>query len=133
MIVVLLGACSYGVVGSIAKQAYQAGFTAPQLVGTQQLLAAPGLWAMALLFAKRRPSLREALLLLLAGTTTGVSGLRYYGSLQYLEASISLVMLFQFTWMGILSRRSSSGACRAARRCWPSCCWGWAPYWRQAC
>jgi len=57
---------------------------------------------MALLFARGRPSLKEALALVLAGTTTGISGLCYYGSLQHLDASIAIVMLFQFTWMGIL-------------------------------
>lgn len=102
MILVFLGACSYGAVGSLAKYAYEAGFTAPQLVGTQQLLACCGLWALALLLGQQRPSIREALLLLLAGTTTGISGLCYYGSLQYLDASIAIVMLFQFTWMGIM-------------------------------
>lgn len=102
MVAVLLGACSYGFVGTIAKTAYGAGFTAPQLVGAQQLLAALGLWTMALLSSAKRPTLKEALLLLAAGTTTGMSGLCYYGALQRLDASIAIVMLFQFTWIGIL-------------------------------
>lgn len=102
IVAVFLGACSYGVVGSIAKSAYGAGYTATQLVGVQQMLAAIGLWSMALLFSPRRPTWKEALLLLGAGTTTGMSGLFYYGSLQRLDASVAIVMLFQFTWIGIL-------------------------------
>lgn len=102
MIAVFLGACSYGIVSTIAKFAYAAGFSAPELVGTQLMVAASLLWLITLVVKGQRPTWKQALQLLVAGTATGLTGLFYYQSLQYLDASIAIVMLFQFTWIGIL-------------------------------
>lgn len=102
MIAVFLGACSYGIVSTIAKFAYAAGFTAPELVGAQLLVAATLLWLITFAVKGQRPTKKEALLLLTSGIATGLTGLFYYQSLQYLDASIAIVMLFQFTWIGIL-------------------------------
>lgn len=102
MFIVFIGACSYGFVGTVVKLAYAEGFTTQELVGAQTFFAAIILWILAMLFSKRRPSRKEAMQLLGAGTCIGTTSLCYYSSLQYLDASIAIVMLFQFTWIGIL-------------------------------
>lgn len=101
MLAVFAGACSYGFVGTIAKSAYAAGFSSNELVGSQMLFAALALWALAAAFSKRRATPRESWLLLGAGTCIGMTSLFYYTSLKYLDASIAIVMLFQFTWIGL--------------------------------
>lgn len=39
--------------------------------------------------------------MLLTGTTTGLTGLLYYASLQYLSPALGVVLFLQFTWMGV--------------------------------
>lgn len=101
-IVVFLGACSYGVLSTIVKFAYDAGFTVGEVVGSQLLLATIISWLLVLLFKGAKPTKKDWLPLLAVGMTTGLVGIFYYASLQYLSASIAIVILFQFTWIGVL-------------------------------
>jgi drug/metabolite transporter (DMT)-like permease len=52
--------------------------------------------------AEQRVSIKQWIQLLLAGTTIGLTGIFYYASLQTLPASIAVVLLFQFAWIGVL-------------------------------
>lgn len=52
--------------------------------------------------AAYRLTWRNRLTLMLAGTPTAITGLLYYGSLQYIHASFAILLLFQFTWIGVL-------------------------------
>lgn len=47
-------------------------------------------------------SAKQKLLLMLAGMPTAITGLLYYESLRYIPASVAILLLFQFTWMGVL-------------------------------
>ena len=49
-----------------------------------------------------KPSKKGMLILLCAGIFTGTTGIVYGESLKYLPASLAVVMLFQFTWIGLL-------------------------------
>src|SRR5690625_3365762 len=40
--------------------------------------------------------------LIISGTPMALTGVFYYNSLNYLDASIAIIMLFQFTWMGLI-------------------------------
>ncbi|MFD2332730.1 DMT family transporter [Cohnella sp. GCM10020058] len=106
---ILLGAVSYGLLSTFVKSAYAAGFRTDQVVGSQVLLGA--LMILLLWLASAKFSLRTALnglsprvlfMLLPIGLCVGGTSMLYYAALRYIPASIAIVLLFQFTWMGVL-------------------------------
>ena len=101
-IIVFLGACSYGVLSTIVKFAYDAGFTVDEVTGCQLLIAALLSWLLVLFFGGKQAGKKEWLSLLATGLCTGLTGIFYYASLQYMDASLAIIMLFQFTWIGML-------------------------------
>ncbi|MFD2614458.1 EamA family transporter [Paenibacillus gansuensis] len=101
-IYVFLGACSFGVLSTFVKLAYADGYTVNQVSGSQMLF---GLLLFAVVYpftGKSRMTLRQTAFLLLVGITVGLTGIFYYSALQTIPASIAIVLLFQFTWMGVL-------------------------------
>ncbi|EPH6925306.1 EamA/RhaT family transporter, partial [Providencia stuartii] len=86
--------------------AYQAGFSLNDVIGSQTVLGAVLLWLFVLIGSAIRrkslswPSKKQSILMLLTGTTTGLTGLLYYASLQYLSPALGVVLFLQFTWMG---------------------------------
>ncbi|MCR8843283.1 DMT family transporter [Paenibacillus sp. SC116] len=112
IIYVLLGACFYGVLSTFVKLAYGEGFIVNDVVGIQLLIGALILWALVggkkLIGSNRgkkgsrQPSMNEALFLVVVGSSTGLTGVFYYQSLQYVSASFAILLLFQFTWMGVV-------------------------------
>ncbi len=118
ILLVLLGACSYGALSTFVKLAYAAGFTTGEVTGAQTLLGAGFTWVMALSAGRLQLSRREAWRLLAAGVPAGLTGILYYGSLQYVTASLAVVLLFQFTWMGVLVEALSQRRWPAPERLW---------------
>lgn len=104
MFLVFLGACSYGILSTFVKLAYGAGFVVQDVVGSQMFLGAVFLWVPALFVLRhgRQMTGKTASYLLMAGIPAGLTGVFYYVSLQYIPASLAIVLLFQFTWMGVL-------------------------------
>ncbi|NOU74388.1 EamA family transporter [Paenibacillus sp. LMG 31458] len=109
---VLAGACSFGMLSTFVKKAYESGFNVGDVVGSQNLFGVLMLWILVLVTAKSakktsasstfKVTKREVLSLMAVGTTTGIVGMLYYAALQYISASFAIILLFQFTWMGIL-------------------------------
>lgn len=109
---VLAGACSFGLLSTFVKKAYESGFNVGDVVGSQNLFGVIMLWSLVFVTAKsaKQPKAssafkvtrRQALSLMAVGTTTGLTGILYYAALQYISASFAIILLFQFTWMGIL-------------------------------
>jgi len=110
IVYIILGACSYGVLSTFVKLAYKDGFIVNDVVGIQMFLGALLLWGGVIFNSRKRtnknkylkPNIKEVLLLTVVGSTTGLTGMFYYLSLQYISASLAIVLLFQFTWMGVL-------------------------------
>lgn len=109
LLLIILGACSYGVLSTFVKLAYDEGFGVNGVTGSQMMLGV--LMMFVLYFVMRRKDKRvrlktvsgkKWLTLLLVGAPIGLTGMLYYGSLQYIPASIAIVLLFQFTWIGVL-------------------------------
>lgn len=107
-LLVFLGACSYGILSTIVKLAYSAGFNVGEVTGSQAFLGVVGLWAMVAFKAigqanayKIIPA-KKALRILLAGIPSGATSIFYYQCVQYLPASMAILLLFQFTWIGTL-------------------------------
>ncbi|WP_059051147.1 EamA family transporter [Paenibacillus senegalimassiliensis] len=118
---VFLGAVSYGVLSTIVTKAYGQGYSLGQVVGSQLLTGFVLIWLLALIvkLGERRKekkgeasvtpgsgimklTWKQRLLLLAAGAPTAITGLLYYQSLHYIQNSLAIVLLFQFTWMGVL-------------------------------
>ncbi|QQE74522.1 DMT family transporter [Brevibacillus composti] len=102
LLLVFLGACSYGILSTIVKLAYGQGYSPGEVVGGQMFFGFLLTWLPALFVLRQRPSLKRMLLLLAVGLPVGSTGLLYYNSLQHIPASIAIVLLFQFTWMSVL-------------------------------
>lgn len=107
---VFAGGCSYGVLSTIVKLAYLEGYNTAELSFLQ---AATGMFVLGLflLFSTRRKRAAGALdagnstpwlSLLIAGGAIGLTSFVYYLSVQYIPASIAIIILMQFTWIGIL-------------------------------
>lgn len=103
---VFLGACSYGVLSTIVVLAYAAGFSLNDVVGSQMVIGAAILWLIVLArfraLKRPLPSRSQVMLAVVAGTSTGSTGLLYYAALQYLQPAMAVVLFFQFTWMGVI-------------------------------
>ncbi|WP_053365476.1 EamA family transporter [Bacillus sp. FJAT-27245] len=99
---VFIGACSYGVIAAIIKLAYQDGFTVGQVITSQYFFGWFFLLLLYLLVSRKRVPLKKIGILILAGTSSSLTGIFYGISLQTIPASIAIVLLFQFTWIGIV-------------------------------
>ncbi|USG65867.1 DMT family transporter [Brevibacillus ruminantium] len=102
ILLVFLGACSYGILSTIVKLAYGQGYSPSEVVGGQMFFGFLLTWIPALFTLRQKPSPKRLLLLLAVGLPVGSTGLLYYNSLQHIPASIAIVLLFQFTWMSVL-------------------------------
>jgi len=101
---VLLGAASFGILSTIVKLAYRAGFTPGEVTSSEILFGFIVLWLICLpaWSQLRHISKKSVLQLILSGCFTGMVGIFYYYALQTLDASFGVILLFQFVWMGFL-------------------------------
>lgn len=100
-ILVFLGGCCYGILSTFVKLAYSKGFSINEVLGSQFLFGVLMIWLIALCINEKRIRVKHVFTLLVSGTTMGLTGLFYYQSLQYIDASFAIILLFQFTWIGI--------------------------------
>ncbi|WP_045521349.1 EamA family transporter [Neobacillus niacini] len=101
-LLVLLGGCCYGALSTFVKLAYAAGFTSSAVTGSQLLMGTLLIWILALFSKKKKLTLPKIGKLLLSGIPLGLTSLFYYQSLQTLNASLAIIFLFQFVWIGSL-------------------------------
>lgn len=113
---VLFGAICYGILSTIVVKAYGHGYTLGEVVGSQLLIGCALAWGLATAMGRRRSrsagvdseksatrlSLKQRLMLLAAGTPSAITGMLYYESLKTISNSLAIVLLFQFTWIGVL-------------------------------
>lgn len=99
---VVFAASCYGILSTIIKLAIGAGFTAPEAV-TAQYFTGFALAVLIFVVVRRKlPKFGGGPILFLAGTFTATTGIVYGQAVTYMPASIAVVMLFQFTWIGML-------------------------------
>ncbi|MDD3046696.1 MAG: DMT family transporter [Methanocorpusculum sp.] len=115
-LLVFLGGCCYGPSSPVIKLAYAAGFSWQDLVMSQYFygwLILSVIIAGFYLFRRvrnqplpktgdPRPLFRRIPGVFLAGACIGLVTVTYCLSLQTVPAYISVILLFQFTWMGVL-------------------------------
>lgn len=103
-----LGATSYGVLATFVKMAYNEGYTTAEVSSSQFILGIIGLLLINLFQRKRnknkglQASKKNIFQLMLAGTSIGFTSIFYYLSVKYIPVSISIVLLMQTVWMGVL-------------------------------
>jgi drug/metabolite transporter (DMT)-like permease len=104
ILAVVIGASSYGVLSSCIKLVYQAGYNDGQVTIAQVAVGALMLWIVAAFAYKawtnpfRGPWIKLSLVGIFGLLMTKVF---YNIALAELDASLSIVLLFQFTWMTI--------------------------------
>lgn len=101
-LIVFLGGCCYGILSTFVKLAYSAGFSSTEVTGGQYFFGTVLIWCVALFTKKKKLSLKQILKLLLCGLPFGLTGLFYYQSLKTLNASLAIIFLFQFVWIGAI-------------------------------
>ncbi len=106
-ILVFLGACSYGVLATMVKLSYIAGFSTFEITFGQFSIGWSTLLLIVLFHKKTKlftsanfPSKRK---LMLAGTTLGLTGVFYYLCVKNVSVSLAIVLLMQSTWMGVIT------------------------------
>ncbi|MCT6925777.1 MULTISPECIES: DMT family transporter [Bacillales] len=102
-LLIVIASSSYGILSTIVKVAMQHGFTSAEAVTAQYMV---GFFLALVLFIVTQRSLPRlnksgVIILTLAGILTAATGTIYGQSLNYLPASLAVVMLFQFTWIGL--------------------------------
>jgi len=108
VLLVLLGAASYGCMSTVVKLAMDDGWSAPQVTLQQMLSGTVLLWAAAAFgrggarSAFGAPAADWAKLGLIGASGMALSTVLYNEALARLDASLAIVLLFQFTWITIL-------------------------------
>ncbi|WP_079478967.1 EamA family transporter [Halobacillus salinus] len=111
VILILVGAASFGFTPIFVKKGFEYGYSLGQINIVQMLIAFLLLWSVTLLKRTKvsSKSKTDILKILATGTTVGLTSIFYYGSLQYLTASLAIILLFQFVWIGMIYERIFNG------------------------
>lgn len=106
VVLVGLGATSYGMLATFVKLAYQEGYTTAEVTSSQFVLGILGTWLITLFSKNRNSSLqatrKDKIQLLIAGTSLGMTSIFYYLAVKFIPVSIGIVLLMQTVWMGVL-------------------------------
>ncbi|MEL1245381.1 DMT family transporter [Flavobacterium sp. DGU11] len=108
VVLVGLGASSYGMLATFVKLAYEEGYTTAEVTASQILLGIAGMLLINI-FQKAKKgdtvvkaSPKNRLQLIVAGTSMGFTSVFYYVAVKYIPVSIGIVLLMQTVWMGVL-------------------------------
>ena len=106
---VALGATSYGMLATFVKLAYLENYTTAEVLSAQFTLGLLGLILINLFQKAKNKSAvikatrKDIRQLLIAGTSTGFTGIFYYMAVKLdIPVSICIVLLMQTVWMGVL-------------------------------
>jgi drug/metabolite transporter (DMT)-like permease len=108
VLLVGLGATSYGMLATFVKIAYGEGFSTAEVTVAQFVY---GILGMLLINTFQRTkkgkdiikaSNKHIVQLMFAGTSLGLTSVFYYLTVKYIPVSIAIVLLMQTVWMGVL-------------------------------
>ena len=107
IILVLFGACSFGILSTFVKLAYADGYSLGDVTGTQAFFGAILLWFFYLIQTKVGKKIYPKpkahwIKLMGAGVFTGLVSLFYYQCVKLVPASLAIILLMQFVWISIL-------------------------------
>lgn len=101
---VLLGAASFGLTPIFVKTGFSYGYSLGQVNLIQMLIASFILWGISIIKGDgiKELSSQNILKVMATGTTVGLTSTFYYGAMQYISASMAIILLFQFVWIGMI-------------------------------
>jgi len=99
---IVFAASCYGTLSTIIKLAILDGFTAAEAVTSQYFIGFVLALFIYIIVRRKIPKIGGGISLLLAGLFTATTGTFYGQAVEYMPASLAVVMLFQFTWIGML-------------------------------
>jgi len=109
ILLVFLGACSFGILSTFVKLAYHEGYTLGNVTGAQAFFGAVILWILfffqsrtASYKAQAVPAITPWWKMVIAGTCTGLVSIFYYQCVKLVPNSVAIILLMQFIWMSIL-------------------------------
>ncbi|XKO57625.1 EamA family transporter [Lysinibacillus fusiformis] len=101
-LLVIIAASSFGIVSTIIKLAMRSGFSVSEAVTSQFFIGFCIAVCIFLVTNRAKMSFKGVKILIFAGILTGLTNILYGHSLNFLPASLAVVLLFQFTWIGML-------------------------------
>ncbi|WNS75432.1 DMT family transporter [Bacillus sp. DTU_2020_1000418_1_SI_GHA_SEK_038] len=101
---VLIGAAFFGFTPVFAKLGFSFGYTLGQINIVQMLISSILLWSFTLIKRASFKGLNKKNIpqIMMTGCFTGLTSIFYYGAMQYLPASLAIILMFQFVWIGIM-------------------------------
>ncbi len=109
IIAVVLGAASFGILSTFVKKAYAQGFTLGEVTGIQAFFGMLFLWILiGIMFIinkgyfSKYPSTSPKWHIVVSGLSTGAVSILYYKSVQLVPASLAIILLMQYIWIGQL-------------------------------
>ncbi|MDF2037068.1 DMT family transporter [Cytobacillus oceanisediminis] len=107
---ILAGASFFGFTPIFAKLGFSYGYSLGQINIVQMVISFILLWSFT--FFKRSSfkglNTKNVLQIMMTGCFVGLTSIFYYGSMQYLPASLAIILMFQFVWIGIILEWISS-------------------------
>jgi len=108
VLLVGLGATSYGMLATFVKLAYSENYTTAEVTASQFVFGILGMFLIGLYYkfknkeTTENPSKSDIAKLMLAGTSLGMTSVFYYLAVRYINVSIAIVLLMQTVWMGVI-------------------------------
>ena len=109
ILLVLFGACSFGILSTFVKLAYAEGYNLSDVTGTQAFFGMVLLWLAYFIQTKTKdktapkPVLKTHWLKLVgAGAFSGMVSLCYYQCVKLVPNSVAIILLMQFVWITVL-------------------------------
>jgi drug/metabolite transporter (DMT)-like permease len=108
VLLVALGATSYGMLATFVKLSYIEGFTTAEVTSSQFIYGIIGILLINLFQrikhknTTQKANSKNILQLMIAGTSMGMTSVFYYLAVKYIPVSIGIVLLMQTVWMGVL-------------------------------
>lgn len=112
ILLVLCGACSYGILSLSMKLGFAAGFTPTEMSSGQLLFGGLIMIVLASFLSRERFHIRHLLVLAPVSLVMAVVSILYHQAVSHVSASLAIVLFFQFTWFGVLLESLS-------KRKWP--------------
>lgn len=107
ILAVLVGAVSFGILSTFVKKAYEKGFTLGEVTGVQALFGMLLLWLTLLVlytsyrrYFKQYAGKSNRWIMVISGISTGAVSVLYYKCVQLVPASLAIVLLMQYIWIG---------------------------------
>lgn len=101
---VLVGSGCFGFTPIFAKLGFSYGYSLAQITILQIIISTVFLWSITLIKRSSFKGINKKNVpqIMMIGCFAGLTSIFYYGAMQYLPASLAIILLFQFVWIGFI-------------------------------